>query len=92
MKEQAKAITLIIIGLAILTPFASPFPDGLETVIEHLEIETPEPFWHGIMPDYSIPLVENVYASTFLSGIIGTLLVFMAAFLVGKAVAFKSAP
>jgi len=90
MKGYVKAVILIIFGLALLLPFASTFPDGLETVAETFGIEEHEPLWQGPMPDYSLPFVDNPYASTFLSGVLGILLVLVVAFIVGKAVAKSS--
>jgi len=83
MKSHFKALILTIICLAILIPFASEFPDGLETVAEALNIEEHEPLWKGIMPNYTLPIIANPYLSTFTAGIIGTLLVFCTAFALG---------
>jgi hypothetical protein len=86
MKGYSKAVILIILLLAVLTPLASIFPDGLETVAENLRIEGIEPAWHGLMPGYTFPIIQNPQISTFLSGTLGTLLVLATAFIVGKAV------
>ncbi len=90
MKEYLKTLFLIIAGLAFFIPLASTFPDGLESVAEKIGIEVGEPLWGGIMPDYRVPSIDNAYVSTFLSGALGTLLVLLAAFIVGKAVARSS--
>lgn len=87
MKNYFKVLILTIICLAILIPFASEFPDGLETVAEALNIEEHEPAWKGLMPDYTIPAIENPYISTFAAGVIGTLLVFFATFTLGTTIA-----
>lgn len=84
MKGYIKAIMLTVLGLALFVPLASTFPDGLESVAETLGIEGHEPLWQGLMPDYSLPSISNVYVSTFLSGLAGTLIVLVFAFLVGK--------
>lgn len=86
MKGYGKAIVIILACLAILIPFASTAPDGLEKVAEALGIEEYEHAWSGLMPDYAVPLVEDPYFSTFLSGIFGFLLVLGIAFLLGLAV------
>lgn len=83
MRNWVKVIIAIVVGLAILLPFASAYPDGLETVAENVGIEEPEPFWHGLMPDYSLPVVENPYVSTLASGLAGIFLVLVSTFLVG---------
>lgn len=84
MKGYIKAIILMLLGLALFVPLASTFPDGLETVAETLGIEEHEPMWQGLMPDYTVPHISNAYASTLLSGLAGTLIVLVFAFLVGK--------
>ena len=68
MNDSAKVLLAVIVGLAILLPFASAYPDGL---------------WHGLMPDYSLTAIENPYFSTLASGLAGTLLVLVFTFLVG---------
>ncbi len=92
MKGYVKAIILIVLGLALFVPLASTFPDGLETVAETLGIEKHEPLWKGLMPDYTFPSMNNAYVSTFLSGLAGTLIVLIFAFLVGKTLTRDSAP
>lgn len=74
-----------MVGLAILLPFVSAYPDGLETVAQNVGVEEPEGFWHGLMPGYSLPAIENPYFSTLASGIAGVSLVLILAFLVGIA-------
>jgi len=85
MKDSAKVLFAVIGGLAILLPFVSAYPDGLETVAQNAGIEEPEGLWHGLMPDYSIPAIENPYFSTLVSGLAGILLVLVFTFLVGIA-------
>ncbi|KPV64201.1 MAG: cobalt transport protein CbiN [Candidatus Bathyarchaeota archaeon BA2] len=85
MKASAKVLFAIIAGLAVLLPFASDDPDGLETVAQNADVEEPEGLWHGLMPDYSIPAIENPYFSTLASGIAGIFLVLIFTFLVGVA-------
>lgn len=84
MKGYVKALILILIGFAVLLPFASPYPDGLEKVAETLGIEENEPLWRGLMPDYAIPAVEDSYLSTLAAGFIGTFLVLVLSFALGK--------
>ena len=85
MKNSAKVLLAVIVGLAILLPFASAYPDGLETVAQNAGIEEPKGLWHGLMPDYSLPAIENPYFSTLASGLAGIFLVFIFTFLVGIA-------
>lgn len=63
--------------LAILSPFASSHPDGLEWVAEKngfLEAARAPIF--NIVPDYILPGVSNQALATILAGILGVLLVF----------------
>jgi len=90
MKEPAKVLFAMIVGLGILLPFASAYPDGLETVAQNAGIEEPEELWHGLMPDYSLPAIENPYFSTLASGIAGILLVLIFTFFVGRVSTRKS--
>lgn len=89
MKGYLKSLILILVCLAILIPFASSFPDGLEKVAETLGIEETEPSWAGLMPDYAIPSINNSYISTLLAGVLGIFLVLGATFLLGKAMGKK---
>lgn len=84
MKGYIKVLILIAIGLAILIPFASSYPDGLEKVAETLNIEESEPFWTGLMPDYTLPAIENQYLSTLTAGFCGIIIVSLAAYALGK--------
>jgi len=85
MKDSAKVLLAVIVGLAILLPFASAYPDGLETVAQKAGVEEPEGLWRGLMPDYSLPAIENPYFSTLASGLAGILLVLIFTFFVGIA-------
>jgi cobalt/nickel transport protein len=84
MRRYLKALILTLACFAVLAPFASTAPDGLEKVAETLGAKRHEPFWKGIMPDYSFPAIGNPYVSTILSGILGAFLVFGIAFVIGK--------
>jgi len=67
------AIALVV---ALLSPLASSDPDGLERVAEDKEfIERAEDPGYEILPDYSIPGVDNEAVSTILAGIAGVLIV-----------------
>ena len=84
MKGYVKALILIAIGLAILIPFASSYPDGLEKVAETLNVEEAEPLWKGLMPDYTLPAIENQYLSTLVAGLCGLVIVSAATYALGK--------
>ncbi|PZU94379.1 MAG: cobalt transport protein [Pseudanabaena sp.] len=69
---------------ALVSPFASQDPDGLDRVAQDLKFEekaVEEPITKQIPPalifdEYSVKAVENPKVSTALAGIAGTLVVF----------------
>lgn len=67
----------IALLLAVLSPLASAFPDGLEWVAEQQGfLSAAQDPTYNIIPDYVFPGVSNEAAATILAGIFGTLLVF----------------
>lgn len=90
MNKYVKALILIIVCLAFLIPFASSSPDGLERVAENLGVEEVNSSSNGLMPDYTVPIVQNSYGSTLIAGIIGVFLVLGAAFVLGKSLTKNS--
>lgn len=63
-------------GLALLSPFASSAPDGLERVAEDQGfLERAQEPSYQLLPDYSIPGLDGPL-TTVLSGIVGLLIVF----------------
>ena len=90
MKGYLKALVLILFCLAVLIPFASSYPDGLEKVAETLEVEETEASFEALMPDYTVPVIENEYGSTLIAGIVGVFLVLGAALVLGKSMAKSS--
>lgn len=85
MKNNLKALLLIVVFLAALIPFASTFPDGLERVAESFGITEPEPLWPGLMSDYMFPGMDHPYVSALAAGVIGVFLVFFASYIIGYA-------
>ena len=75
-------ITAIFLAV-ILSPLASPWPDGLEKVAEDkgfLEKGEVEPIIPSPIPDYAWPGLKNERAATRAAGIFGTLIVFVLGF------------
>lgn len=84
-----KNLWFVLAGLALsialaflISPLASPSPDGLEKVAHDkgflAKAEEAEPSWKSSpMPDYAMPGVENEGLSTGLAGVVGTLSVFI---------------
>ena len=89
MKKYAAAIGLLVVFLAVLIPFASSSPDGLEKVAETLGIEEQTPVWNGLMSDYSVGIIGNPYLSTVIAGIFGTLMVLGLSLALGKVLALR---
>jgi cobalt/nickel transport protein len=84
LKGYVKALIVVLAAFAVLAPFASTYPDGLETVAETLNIEEAETMWEGLMPDYTLPNFENQYFSTLAAGFTGAFIVLAVAFILGK--------
>jgi hypothetical protein len=89
MKKHLAVIAGIMIFLAVFIPIASSSPDGLERVVENFGVKEATPIWNGIMSDYTIAAIANPYISTLLAGILGTLMVLIAGFILGKAITPK---
>lgn len=83
------SVKFIWIGLAsavflavVISPFASPWLDGLERVAENagvLERGEGEPLIAAPVPDYAMPGVPNERLATSIAGVVGTVLIFAAA-------------
>ncbi len=67
----------IALILAIISPLASKFPDGLDRFAEDHEFvdKAVEPAF-TLIPDYSFPGVSNEATATVIAGVLGTLILF----------------
>jgi cobalt/nickel transport system permease protein len=77
---------LIAIGLAVfVAPFASSWPDGLEFIAEKMgfSAKATAPQLPAPVPDYAMPGVSWVVGATALAGLVGALVVFGLAWLLG---------
>ncbi|MDY0292207.1 MAG: energy-coupling factor ABC transporter permease [Desulfuromonadaceae bacterium] len=64
----------------LLSPFASRYPDGLEWVAAKYQfLHESAPVFVGPLADYSVPFISNEMLSTGLSGLIGVIISFTAA-------------
>jgi cobalt/nickel transport protein len=93
MKRPLDGFIWIGLGTALLlalflSPFASTSPDGLEKVAETKGFSDKGESWrlwkHAPFSDYSIPWIKNEKVSTALSGLIGTLAIFLIVMGIGK--------
>ena len=93
LKRRLDGFVLIGLGITLLlvlflSPFASTSPDGLEKVAETKGFEEQGESWkfwkYAPLTDYALPGIKNEKVSTALSGLIGTLAIFLIALGVGK--------
>jgi hypothetical protein len=89
MKKSLVALILIAAFLLIFVPLASSNPDGLEKVVQTHGVEEQKPIWEGFLKDYSVSFISDSYASTFLAGIVGTIIVILSALLLSRKLAPK---
>jgi cobalt/nickel transport system permease protein len=86
---------LIATGLALfISPFASPWPDGLERVAENLGFlgkAVEEPLVPAPIPDYAFPSLGSPVAATALAGAVGTAMMFVFSFFLARLVSPRRA-
>lgn len=78
MKKEIIFGLFVALFLAIIvSPFASPWPDGLERVAGESETH---PILPAIIPDYVFPGIKNEKIATSIAGMFGALIVFLIPF------------
>jgi cobalt/nickel transport system permease protein len=86
-----RSATLLLVGLAAallvaaFSPLASPSPDGLQAVAAaqgFLEFGQAAPY--EILPGYTVPLISHPALATIAAVMLGTLVVFVGAVLIGR--------
>jgi hypothetical protein len=83
MRKFAPFLLIPLLLAALLAPFASSLPDGLEWVSQKLGFEhkaVSQPIVSSPFPDYRIPGMSESPLSTALAGILGTLICFALSF------------
>jgi hypothetical protein len=73
------------LGVVLLAPLASAYPDGLERVAEDLgflELGQASPF--NLLSDYLIPTLGESSISTILAGTVGMVVVAFIAYFIGR--------
>jgi cobalt/nickel transport protein len=100
MKRRIDGFILVGLGICLLmalflSHFASSSPDGLEKVAETKGFVSKGEEWkfwkHAPLPDYEIPWIKNKNVSTSLSGLVGTLAIFLLVLGIGKLIKKSSA-
>jgi cobalt/nickel transport system permease protein len=85
--SSAFVLTGLIIALivAAFSPLASPHPDGLEFVAgqQGFLSRALDPLY-SLLPDYTVPFIQSPAATTIVAVLLGTLLVFGLAWLMGR--------
>jgi cobalt/nickel transport system permease protein len=78
---------LLALIIAAFSPLASPHPDGLEFVAEQRGFlsNALDPLYE-LLPDYTIPFVQNPAGTTIAAVLVGTVIVFAMAWLMGRRV------
>jgi len=101
MKRRLDGFIWVGLGVSLLlalllSPFASSSPGGLERVAETKGFAEKGEEWklwkHAPFSEYTIPWIKNEKVSTALSGLVGTLAIFLIAFGIGKIIKKPNAP
>ncbi len=80
---------IIILAVFLYVPTYIAGPDGLEAVFETYGFTPPAQGWSGLLPNYTIPWIMNEWVTSLLSGVLGILIVFAMAYLLGKGLVAK---
>ncbi len=72
-------LVISLLVAALLSPFASAFPDGLERVAEDygfLQTATGQEVVNSPIPDYVMPGIQNEGLATAVAGVLGVVITF----------------
>jgi hypothetical protein len=87
MKKTILIVAALIVAFAVLLPFASKTPDGLQALTENSASQQ-RPIWNGLMAEYSVALADP-YMSTLAAGLLGVGIVLAAGFALGTTLTQK---
>ena len=78
---------LLALMVAAFSPLASPHPDGLEYIAGQSGFlqRAAEPLY-SLLPGYTVPFIHNAALTTIIAVMLGTLIVFALAWIVGRGV------
>lgn len=72
----AVGLGIAVLVVVVLAPFASPDPDGLESVAgDQGFLASARDALFSVIPDYAFPGVEDPVISTVLAGLVGVAIV-----------------
>jgi cobalt/nickel transport system permease protein len=78
---------VLALALTLLTPFASPYLDGLESVAERTGFsDLAQTSSYEILPNYTLPFLDETGLTTIFAGMVGVLAVFTVVWLVARTV------
>ena len=81
---------IVAVSAALLSPFASTDPDGLERVARDIGfISSGQSVPYSIIPDYTVPFLGQTALSTIVAGIIGIFVVISIILLIGRGMKAK---
>jgi cobalt/nickel transport system permease protein len=76
---------IMAVGVVILSPLASTSPDGLERVaIDQGFSHRAEDALYQVLPDYTIPFIENQTLTTIMAGVVGVVVVVAATYVIAR--------
>jgi hypothetical protein len=87
MKKLILVLAFTVVMFAVLLPFVSRTPDGVQKLTADSESQQ-QPVWHGLMTDYSIALGDP-YVSALVGGLLGIGIVLMGTFVLGSVASQK---
>jgi hypothetical protein len=87
MKKLILIVAAIMVAFAVLLPFASKTPDGIQSLTENSG-DQQQPMWNGIMANYSVAFADP-YISTLVAGLFGIGMVLLASFALGATMTQK---
>jgi len=94
MRKGIFIVLLVALAIAaLLSPFASTNPDGLERVAEDkgfIHLSEGKEVVKAPLPDYVVPGIKNGTAAGSLAGVAGTIITFAAMYGIGKLYMKKS--
>lgn len=90
MKKLILIVAALMVAFAVLLPFASRTPDGIQTLTKDSGNQQ-QPTWNGLMANYSVAF-SDPYVSTLVAGLLGVGIVLITSFALGATFSQKKKP